>query len=99
MYASYFSQVNVPKGKKTFCKKCNKHSAHKVTQYKTGKASLYAQGEQQGPEWSRVCGGDAASPPFGGESATAYDSAVFTIAVVGVNCGFRRGFAACIPYY
>jgi ribosomal protein L44E len=40
--------VNVPKGKKTFCKKCNKHAAHKVTQYKTGKASLFAQGASQG---------------------------------------------------
>jgi ribosomal protein L44E len=38
------AQVNVPKGKKTFCKKCKKHAAHKVTQYKTGKASLFAQG-------------------------------------------------------
>jgi ribosomal protein L44E len=34
----------VPKGKKTYCKKCKKHAAHKVTQYKTGKASLFAQG-------------------------------------------------------
>jgi len=41
-------RVNVPKGKKTFCKKCKKHAAHKVTQYKTGKASLYAQGERPG---------------------------------------------------
>jgi hypothetical protein len=37
-------QVNVPKAKKTYCKKCGKHAAHKVTQYKTGKASLFAQG-------------------------------------------------------
>jgi hypothetical protein len=39
----------VPKGKKTFCKKCKKHAAHKVTQYKTGKASLYAQGVLNAP--------------------------------------------------
>ena len=40
-------QVNVPKTKKAFCKdkNCRKHTLHKVTQYKTGKASLYAQGE------------------------------------------------------
>ena len=38
-------QVNIPKAKKSFCKKCKKHAPHKVTQYKTGKASLYAQGE------------------------------------------------------
>lgn len=39
-------QVNVPKTKKAFCKnkECRKHTVHKVTQYKSGKASLYAQG-------------------------------------------------------
>ncbi len=39
-------QVNVPKTKRAFCKgkDCGKHQMHKVTQYKTGKASLYAQG-------------------------------------------------------
>ena len=39
-------QVNVPKTKRAFCKdkNCKKHTMHKVTQYKTGKASLYAQG-------------------------------------------------------
>lgn len=39
--------MNVPKTKRAFCKdkNCKKHTAHKVTQYKTGKASLYAQGE------------------------------------------------------
>ena len=39
------SQVNVPKQRKTFCKYCKCHSQFKVTQYKAGKASLYAQGE------------------------------------------------------
>merc|ERR1739843_66265 len=41
--------VNVPKSRKTFCdsKKCKKHTVHKVTQYKTGKASLYAQGKRR----------------------------------------------------
>ncbi len=41
--------MNIPKAKKSFCKKCKKHTPHKVTQYKTGKASLYAQGESQSP--------------------------------------------------
>ncbi|XP_007459958.1 PREDICTED: 60S ribosomal protein L36a-like, partial [Lipotes vexillifer] len=36
--------VNVPKTRRTFCKKCGKHQPHKVTQYKKGKDSLYAQG-------------------------------------------------------
>ena len=37
--------VNVPKERKTFCKgkKCSKHTLHKVTQYKSGKASNFAQ--------------------------------------------------------
>ncbi len=41
--------VNVPKQRKTFCKgkKCKKHTLHKVTQYKAGKASLYAQGKRR----------------------------------------------------
>ncbi len=43
------SQVNVPKTKKAYCKgkQCKKHTVHKVTQYKTGKASLYAQGKRR----------------------------------------------------
>merc|ERR1711907_181416 len=41
--------VTVPKVKKTYCasKDCKKHTIHKVTQYKTGKASLYAQGKRR----------------------------------------------------
>ena len=38
--------VNVPKQKNTFCRKCKKHTKQKVSQYKTGKASIFAQGEQ-----------------------------------------------------
>ncbi len=41
--------VNVPKERKTFCKgkKCRKHTVHKVSQYKAGKASKYAQGARR----------------------------------------------------
>ena len=41
--------VNVPKTRNTFCKgkECRKHTPHKVTQYKTGKASLFAQGKRR----------------------------------------------------
>merc|ERR1712201_68714 len=41
--------VNVPKTRKTFCKgtKCRKHTMHKVTQYKKGKDSIYAQGKRR----------------------------------------------------
>ncbi|KAJ1646767.1 40s ribosomal protein L44e [Coemansia asiatica] len=41
--------VNIPKTRNTFCKSnsCRKHTPHKVTQYKTGKASLFAQGKRR----------------------------------------------------
>nr|CAX77682.1 ribosomal protein L36A [Schistosoma japonicum] len=41
--------VNIPKTRNTFCKssKCKKHTLHKVTQYKKGKDSLYAQGKRR----------------------------------------------------
>merc|ERR1711956_10016 len=43
------NMVNVPKTRKTFCKgtKCRKHTQHKVTQYKTGKASKFAQSKRR----------------------------------------------------
>ena len=41
--------VNIPKERKTYCKgrKCRKHTNHKVTQYKAGKASNFAQVSSQ----------------------------------------------------
>ena len=39
--------VVVPKSRNTHCKRCNKHTSQKVTQYKTGKASLVAQGKRR----------------------------------------------------
>ena len=41
--------VNIPKERKTFCggPKCRKHTVHKVTQYKSGKASNFAQGRRR----------------------------------------------------
>ncbi|KAG7364402.1 50S ribosomal protein L44E [Nitzschia inconspicua] len=40
--------VNVPKERKTYCAgKCKKHAVHKVTQYKAGKASNFAQGKRR----------------------------------------------------
>ncbi|PZC95255.1 sister chromatid separation protein (Src1) [Pyrenophora tritici-repentis] len=42
-------EVNVPKTRRTYCKgkDCKKHTQHKVTQYKAGKASLFAQGKRR----------------------------------------------------
>ncbi|XP_022079266.1 60S ribosomal protein L44-like isoform X2 [Acanthaster planci] len=39
--------VNVPKARRTYCKKCKHHKMHKVTQYKAGKASVHVQGKRR----------------------------------------------------
>ena len=39
--------VNFPKEVKTYCRHCKVHSKWKVTQYKKGKDSLYAQGKRR----------------------------------------------------
>jgi large subunit ribosomal protein L44e len=44
---------------RTGCQKCNKHVVHKVSQYKTGKASLVAQGKRRY---------DAKQKGFGGQT-------------------------------
>lgn len=40
--------MNVPKTRRTRCAgKCKKHTVHKVSHYKAGKASLFAQGKRR----------------------------------------------------
>ncbi|CAF9929747.1 MAG: 40s ribosomal protein L44e [Alectoria fallacina] len=43
------SKPQVPKTRRTYCKgkECKKHTQHKVTQYKAGKASSVAQGKRR----------------------------------------------------
>ncbi|KAJ6083712.1 hypothetical protein N7467_007847 [Penicillium canescens] len=47
--AKSVKMVNIPKTRRTYCKSkdCHKHTQHKVTQYKAGKASLFAQGKRR----------------------------------------------------
>ncbi len=42
-----FSQVNVPKQRRTYCKKCKVHKVHKVTQYKKSKERPQSQGRRR----------------------------------------------------
>ncbi|XP_059178465.1 large ribosomal subunit protein eL42-like [Physella acuta] len=39
--------VNIPKNRRTHCKKCKKHTEHKTTQYKRGKESVKVQGKRR----------------------------------------------------
>lgn len=41
------AMVNFPKEVKTYCNKCKSHQKWKVSQYKKGKDSLYAQGKRR----------------------------------------------------
>jgi ribosomal protein L44E len=51
--------VNIPKTRNTYCpgRKCKKHTKHKVTQYKKGKDSLFAQGKRRYDRKQRGFGG------------------------------------------
>ncbi|CAH1174161.1 unnamed protein product, partial [Phaedon cochleariae] len=42
-----YKMVNVPKQRRTFCKKCKVHKPHKVTQYKKSKERHAAQGRRR----------------------------------------------------
>ncbi|CAK70610.1 unnamed protein product (macronuclear) [Paramecium tetraurelia] len=39
--------VNVPKNRKTYCRKCGSHQSCKVSQYKKSKESPFAQGRRR----------------------------------------------------
>ncbi|EGR29009.1 hypothetical protein IMG5_165180 [Ichthyophthirius multifiliis] len=39
--------VQIPKTRKTYCKKCNAHQVHKVSQYKKSKESTHSQGRRR----------------------------------------------------
>lgn len=47
LWFSLFLQVNVPKQRRTFCKKCKCHKLHKVTQYKKSKERKCCQGRRR----------------------------------------------------
>lgn len=49
--------VNIPKTRNTYCKKCSKHSKHKVSQYKKSKDNPNAQGNRRYANKQRGYGG------------------------------------------
>lgn len=91
--------MNVPKSRRTFCKKCSKHQVCKITQvcgsytgapprlmcqplkptpqYKTGKASLYAQGKRR---YDRKQSG------FGGQTKPVFHKKAKTTKKIVLRC-------------
>uniref|UniRef100_A0A7N5JEC8 Ribosomal protein L36a like n=1 Tax=Ailuropoda melanoleuca TaxID=9646 RepID=A0A7N5JEC8_AILME len=83
--------VNVPKTRRTFCKKCGKHQPHKVTQYKKGKDSLYAQGKRRYDRKQSGYGGQ--TKPIFRKKAKTTKKIVLRLECVEPNCRSKRMLA------
>ena len=87
--------VKVPKVRNTYCpgKKCMKHTPHKVTQYKAGKASLYAQGKRR---YDRKQAG------FGGQTKPVFHKSAWRALFGGgerARSGRRAGILLFLPFF
>nr|7QWQ_o Chain o, eL42 [Oryctolagus cuniculus]7QWR_o Chain o, eL42 [Oryctolagus cuniculus]7QWS_o Chain o, eL42 [Oryctolagus cuniculus] len=85
------AMVNVPKTRRTFCKKCGKHQPHKVTQYKKGKDSLYAQGKRRYDRKQSGYGGQ--TKPIFRKKAKTTKKIVLRLECVEPNCRSKRMLA------
>ncbi|XP_058533849.1 large ribosomal subunit protein eL42-like [Ochotona princeps] len=83
--------VNVPKTRRTFSKKCGKHQPHKVTQYKKGKDSLYAQGKRRHDRKQSGYGGQ--TKPIFQKKAKTTKKIVLRLECVEPNCRSKRMLA------
>uniref|UniRef100_A0A663FDR2 Ribosomal protein L36a like n=51 Tax=Neoaves TaxID=3078114 RepID=A0A663FDR2_AQUCH len=88
---SLLLQVNVPKTRRTYCKKCGKHQPHKVTQYKKGKDSLYAQGKRRYDRKQSGYGGQ--TKPIFRKKAKTTKKIVLRLECVEPNCRSKRMLA------
>ncbi|KAK3526999.1 hypothetical protein QTP86_006391 [Hemibagrus guttatus] len=85
------ASVNVPKTRRTYCKKCKKHQPHKVTQYKKGKDSLYAQGKRRYDRKQSGYGGQ--TKPIFRKKAKTTKKIVLRLECVEPNCRSKRMLA------
>ncbi|XP_006864691.1 PREDICTED: 60S ribosomal protein L36a-like [Chrysochloris asiatica] len=83
------NRVNVPKTCRTFCRKCGKQQPHKVTQYKKGKDSLYAQGKWH-YDWKQSGG---QTKPIFRKKAQTTKKIVLRLECVEPNCRSKRKLA------
>ncbi|XP_014202147.1 large ribosomal subunit protein eL42-like [Pan paniscus] len=83
--------VKVPKTRRTFCKKCDKHQPHKVTQYKKAKDSLYAQGKRCYDRKQSGHGGQ--TKPIFRKKAKTTKKIVLGLECVQPNCRSKRMLA------
>ncbi|XP_027581249.1 60S ribosomal protein L36a [Pipra filicauda] len=90
-WAAAAKMVNVPKTRRTYCKKCGKHQPHKVTQYKKGKDSLYAQGKRRYDRKQSGYGGQ--TKPIFRKKAKTTKKIVLRLECVEPNCRSKRMLA------
>ena len=83
--------VNISKVRWTFCQKYGKYQRHKVTQYKKGKDSLYAQGKQRYDRKQSDYGGQ--TKPIFQEKAKTTMQIVFGLECIEPNCRSKRTLA------
>uniref|UniRef100_A0A8C6D752 60S ribosomal protein L36a n=1 Tax=Moschus moschiferus TaxID=68415 RepID=A0A8C6D752_MOSMO len=79
------------KNRQTFCKKCGKHQPHKMTQYKKGKDSLYAQGKRRYDRKQSGYGGQ--TKPIFRKKAKTTKKIVLRLECVKPNCRPKRMLA------
>ena len=85
------NMVNVPKTRRTFCKKCGKRQPHNVTQYKKGKDSVYAQGKRRYDRKQSGYGGQ--TKPIFWKKAKTTKKIVLRLECVEPNCRSKRMLA------
>merc|ERR1711964_87296 len=87
------AMVTAPKTKRTYCasKDCKKHTIHKVSQYKTGKDSLYAQGKRRYDRKQKGYGGQ--TKPVFHKKAKTTKKIVLRLECVEPNCRSKRMLA------
>ncbi|XP_020819126.2 LOW QUALITY PROTEIN: large ribosomal subunit protein eL42 [Phascolarctos cinereus] len=83
--------VNLPKTRRTFCKKCGKHQPHKVTQYEKGKESLHSQGNRRYNRKQSGYGGQ--TKPIFRKKAKTTKKIVLRLECVEPNCRSKRMLA------
>ena len=76
--------MNVLKTCQTFCTKCGKRQLHRVTQYKKGKDSLYAQGKWRYDRKQSAYGGQ--TQPIFQKKAKTTIKAVLKLECAEPNC-------------
>lgn len=80
-------QVNVPKQRRTYCKKCKCHKTHKVSQYKKSKERRVSQGRRRY---------DRKQQGYGGQSKPIFKKKVNLTSFIVFLCNRRMFSLWCV---